>query len=82
LAIPLNHWFEDERPWASHASCRFADPELFFSDEGDAGYALRICAGCPVSEECLAWAVATRATYGVWGGTTEEERRQLRHDGS
>ncbi len=78
MAIPLNHWLDAEHPWAAHASCRRVDPELFFSDEGDVGFALRVCEGCPVREECLEWALVTGASYGVWGGTTEEERRQLR----
>ena len=79
MAIPLHHWMEDERPWAALAACRDADPDLFFSDgdgEGTA-VALRICAGCAVAEECLEWAVMARASFGVWGGTTEQDRRRL-----
>ena len=33
---------------------------------------------CPVAEECLEFALATNQEAGVWGGTTEEERRKLR----
>jgi WhiB family redox-sensing transcriptional regulator len=82
LATHLHHWLDDDRPWTAHASCRLADPELFFAEDADTEYALRICSGCPVREECLDWALVTEAAYGVWGGTTEEERRQLRHSGS
>ena len=79
MAIPLHHWMDDERPWAALAACRDADPELFFSDgNGDrTAVALRICAGCAVAEECLEWALAARAAFGVWGGTTEQDRRRL-----
>jgi WhiB family transcriptional regulator, redox-sensing transcriptional regulator len=79
VAIPLHHWMEDDRPWAALAACRDADPELFFSDGNADGtaVALRICAGCAVAEECLEWALTARATFGVWGGTTEQERRRL-----
>ena len=38
---------------------------------------MRICAGCAVPEECLEWALTARAAFGVWGGTTEQERRRL-----
>jgi WhiB family redox-sensing transcriptional regulator len=31
-----------------------------------------------VNEECLEFALATNQEAGVWGGTTEEERRKLR----
>ncbi len=38
--------------------------------------ALAICRGCSVREECLAFALDGREA-GVWGGTTERERRQM-----
>jgi WhiB family redox-sensing transcriptional regulator len=37
-----------------------------------------VCATCPVQSECLEFAIATNQEYGVWGGTSEEERRVLR----
>jgi WhiB family redox-sensing transcriptional regulator len=33
-----------------------------------------ICAGCRVQRECLSFALRTLQAYGIWGGTTEEER--------
>ena len=67
--------------WRELAACRDADPELFFPI-GAAGRALRqvdeakqVCAGCPVRAQCLTWALDKRVTDGVWGGTTEDERR-------
>lgn len=66
------------------AACRHADPELFFP-VGTAGPALRqideakrICRACPAREACLAWALEHGVAAGVWGGTTENERRALR----
>lgn len=68
----------EERPWAAYASCRDADPEMFFPREpGDATAAIRVCNGCPVRDECLDWALEMRISYGVWGGTTERERRRM-----
>lgn len=68
----------EERPWAAYAACREADPELFFSgDEEATAAAIRICRGCPVSDECLDWALEMRVRYGVWGGATERERRRM-----
>jgi WhiB family redox-sensing transcriptional regulator len=40
--------------------------------------AKRICRGCPVQIQCLAWALASGVTDGVWGGTTPDERRVIR----
>jgi WhiB family redox-sensing transcriptional regulator len=36
-----------------------------------------VCAGCPVVESCLRWALAAREPYGVWGGTSAEEREAM-----
>jgi WhiB family transcriptional regulator, redox-sensing transcriptional regulator len=70
--------------WRLHAACCGVDPELFFP-VGVTGPALleilkakRICRICPVRTPCLAWALDHKVTDGVWGGTTEEERRALR----
>ncbi|GAB2967028.1 WhiB family transcriptional regulator WhcE [Streptomyces pseudoechinosporeus] len=69
--------------WFRRAACADEDPELFFP-VGTTGPALqdiaaakRICARCPVSYQCLAWALDTGQTSGVWGGTREEERAAL-----
>lgn len=57
---------------------RRVGPELFFamSPDGTAA-AKKVCAGCQVREQCLAYAVATRQDTGVWGGLTDTERRAL-----
>jgi WhiB family redox-sensing transcriptional regulator len=66
--------------WRSAAACRSADPELFFpiSASGPAlqqtAKAKAICATCQVQRECLAFALRTGQTYGIWAGTTEHER--------
>jgi WhiB family redox-sensing transcriptional regulator len=38
-----------------------------------------VCARCVVRSECLALALATRQPYGIWGGTSPEERTTLRN---
>lgn len=70
--------------WRRRAACQGKDPELFFP-VGSAGPALtqiaeakKICARCPVLRACLVFAMATGQEYGIWGGLTEDERRQLR----
>ena len=70
--------------WQNQASCRFADPDLFFPanstgvavDEIDAAKA--ICGACQVQDRCLRFALETNQQDGIWGGTTEAERRKLR----
>lgn len=68
----------DERPWAVISACREADPSLFFaSTRDDERAALVVCSTCSVKGECLEFALETRERFGVWGGTTERERRKL-----
>jgi WhiB family redox-sensing transcriptional regulator len=64
--------------WRKRAACRGIDPEVFYpvSDE-DGEEAKAICAMCPVRQACLEHALAHREREGVWGGTTERERRRI-----
>ena len=70
--------------WYQDATCRDQEPELFFPI-GVSGAALlqlqeakAVCAGCPVRCLCLEWAVLAGIDHGVWGGTSEEERRTIK----
>jgi WhiB family redox-sensing transcriptional regulator len=68
----------DERPWAVFSACREADPGVFFaSSRDDERAALVVCATCTVRDECLDFAIETRERFGVWGGTTERQRKKL-----
>ncbi|HEX7168415.1 MAG TPA: WhiB family transcriptional regulator [Acidimicrobiales bacterium] len=65
--------------WRAKAACRDLDTDIFFPDsEEDAAPALSVCASCPVREACLEFALATRQHDGVWGGTTEAQRKRIR----
>ncbi|WP_153505671.1 WhiB family transcriptional regulator [Cumulibacter manganitolerans] len=70
--------------WRHRAICRDEDPELFFPI-GNTGPALRqiedaksVCRRCPVTEQCLSWALTSGQDSGVWGGLSEDERRALK----
>lgn len=63
--------------WREAAACKDASPDAFFPEHGETGReAKAVCAGCKVVEPCLAYALAHRAT-GIWGNTSDEERRHL-----
>lgn len=67
--------------WMDHALCQDVDPGVFFPERGQpTAPAKRICAACPVRAECLSYAVDRYMTHGIWGGTSERERRQIRAD--
>lgn len=60
-------------------NCAGYDVDEFFPDaESKAGRATEVCRGCPVLDACLGYALARPEKYGVWGGTTAEERERRR----
>lgn len=70
--------------WRAVASCRDTSPDLFFP-VGTTGPALEqiaaaraVCSDCEAREPCLEFALMTNQDSGIWGGTSEEERRKLR----
>ena len=74
----------DRDDWRDLASCRDTDPDLFFP-VGTTGPAIEqienakaVCGQCDAQTACLEYALTTNQDSGVWGGTSEEERRQLR----
>ena len=65
------------RNWRAAARCRTADAEGLFVTGARQREARGFCRTCPVRTECLAHALDERIEFGVWGGTTERERRAL-----
>jgi len=60
--------------------CAQTDPEAFFPEQGaSASPAKAVCRRCDFRAECLDWAL-DHHEKGVWGGTTDHERRQLKRD--
>lgn len=72
--------------WQSRAACRGPQAAAFFPPapperkddrQSREQWAKSICAGCPVSDECLGYALEIREPHGIWGGLNEFERKQL-----
>jgi len=82
----VNRLYHESEDWVERGSCRSHDPEIFFpvSTTGigriDTEQAVAICRGCPVRQECLQWALRAGEAHGIWGGTTPEQRRYMRHE--
>jgi WhiB family redox-sensing transcriptional regulator len=80
----------EELEWQADAKCASDGglTALFYPEVSNAevSYAKSICKGtakdypgvCPVIMECLHYAVTHDEKFGVWGGTSERERRRLR----
>jgi WhiB family redox-sensing transcriptional regulator len=76
--------------WRHQAACLEEDPELFFpiGTPGPARSndplvvqieeAKAVCRRCEVVETCLRWALDTGQDAGIWGGLSEDERRELK----
>jgi WhiB family transcriptional regulator, redox-sensing transcriptional regulator len=65
--------------WTKEALCRDQPDTLFFTGVGqNPTAARRLCAMCPVQEDCLYYALIYDE-LGVWGGFSEDERKGLKH---
>lgn len=66
--------------WWQEAMCKDADPRWFFPEgEQRNSYQLarQYCARCPVALQCLQDALSIPGTFGMWGGTTQNERERI-----
>jgi WhiB family redox-sensing transcriptional regulator len=67
--------------WQTHARCTEVDPEIFFPERGGSSKAARqVCSQCSVRDQCLEYALNNKEQFGIWGGTSERERRRLRRE--
>jgi WhiB family redox-sensing transcriptional regulator len=67
-----------EAAWMAAGNCRNHPPATFFPSDGvGVDRARKICATCPSQESCLDYALTNRIDHGVWGGTSERERRRI-----
>lgn len=65
--------------WMAHGTCSQTDPDAFFRGKGeDPKPGKRVCRHCPVTTECLQYALDTDQRWGTLGGYTENERRRIK----
>lgn len=65
--------------WRDEAACKGMPASIFFIERGENDRpAKAICATCPVKEPCLEFALESGEQHGVWGGTSERQRRRMR----
>lgn len=68
----------ENQKWSVKAACRGIDAAVFYPiSEDDALIAKSICDACSAREACLEFALSNRENNGVWGGSTERERRRV-----
>jgi WhiB family redox-sensing transcriptional regulator len=67
-----------EAAWMAAGECRNHPPATFFPSDGvGVDRARKICGGCAVIDQCLEYALENRIDHGVWGATSERERRRI-----
>lgn len=70
-----------ESRWQDQARCAEVDTEIFYPENGGLDRpAKKICAGCEVRAECLEFAVDNNEIWGIWGGFSERERRNMKRE--
>jgi WhiB family redox-sensing transcriptional regulator len=63
--------------WKEEGRCKTIDSKIFFSEiQAHTREALNACMECRVKDECRDYAIANQE-HGVWGGTTERQRRAI-----
>ncbi|HYO61420.1 MAG TPA: WhiB family transcriptional regulator [Actinomycetota bacterium] len=64
--------------WQEAAACKTLPLEMFFPPaEQEAEAAKAICSGCTVKEPCLEAALTAGERFGIWGGLSSDERRNV-----
>lgn len=65
--------------WSISAECVGYDPDMFFPERGGATAAAKeLCRVCIVRQDCLDYALDNGIHHGIWGGTSERQRRVIR----
>ena len=69
-----------DRPvWMERAACAGMTDLFYPEGPGPASKQVAlICELCPVTRECLGYAVVTSQRYGTWGGMGTRQRRRVR----
>lgn len=73
----------DEGPldWMDAASCaQIGSDDTFFPGKGVSNeIQKRICDRCYVEADCKSLSLENNASYGIWGGNSEHDRRSLKN---
>lgn len=74
---------DKDRGWMIKASCSDAPANIFFLENEPAATkaqvakARALCDVCPVQVRCLEYALNNKEHYGIWGGKSPRERREM-----
>jgi WhiB family redox-sensing transcriptional regulator len=71
--------------WRDKASCKEVGVDIFFAETeqrtreqiNKSKIAKAMCSQCKVQAECLSYALNNKIDYGIWGGFTSRERKNI-----
>ncbi len=67
-----------DRAWMEDALCAQTDPDIFYPEKGGStAPATSVCNNCAVRAECLEYAVTNDIRHGIWGGTSDNDRKRI-----
>lgn len=67
-----------DRSWMEDALCAQTDPDIFYPEKGGStAPATSVCNNCMVRDECLEYAVSNDIRHGIWGGTSDNDRKRM-----
>lgn len=67
--------------WRDRARCIGKETRWFYPERGGATKECKdFCSGCEVRNECFSFAIFHIEKHGIWGGTSERERRKYRKE--
>lgn len=69
----------DTEPWKAQGNCVGAPTRRFFPERGEpVRFAKEACRSCVVKDACFQYAMDNDIQHGIWGGTSERERKSIR----
>lgn len=79
LSADIIAFANQDRSWKSAGACAGFDTDMFYPERGEStDEAKAVCQGCDIREQCLEFALANGENFGIWGGTSERQRREIR----
>jgi Transcription factor WhiB len=71
----------DSPEWHEDAECakpsnKDLQKNFFANKPAQQNEALKLCAACPVKNDCLKWALETKQNWGIWGGLNYKKIRR------
>jgi WhiB family redox-sensing transcriptional regulator len=70
-----------DQSWREFSLCKGMDPDFFHPEQHTSvNKQKEVCAKCPVEGQCREYALTMVIRSGIWGGTSENQREDMRRE--